>query len=217
MKDEENKLYTQKEHKEEEDDVLDSMMSELSHIQIPFHTENDDDENNEGTSLCSYSSNNSDIEKRKVLSNLDAGWDDLVIIRTFQLAIESHDNGDRGRSGGVRVPHSEKNDLDDEEIIKSDTGEKIQSSDTEKNQDKGEKDEYEEERWRPGDLPLPHWAIDPWYAMRHQKQTTLTTQKNKKREKEYDEDNDIYSLIESKKRVAVNIIHKQQENDKSVL
>ena len=82
--------------------------------------------------------------------NLDAGWDDSAIIRCFDLAMQTHDSKDvnKGCANLITMHSTEKESRN----VKQEN----QNSDV-----------NPPPRWRPGDLPLPQWAVDPWFAIRN--------------------------------------------------
>lgn len=145
------------EEDEDEEDaglLLYSMM--IGHDESSSDGSDNNDENDDEHAIGLVGSKSGQQQQR---ISLAAGWDDSVILRCFNRAIEIHDSENIispivRRQGDAAVVNKEANSNDATAVVSSPR--------------KEEEEEYEEEnRWIPGDLPLPHWAVDPWYAMRY--------------------------------------------------
>jgi len=78
--------------------------------------------------------------------NLAAGWDESAIIRCFDIAMQTHDSKNINEDCFLPITSNLNNSQPN------------MNSTIESSLDPPS-------RWRPGNLPLPQWAVDPWYAV----------------------------------------------------
>ena len=154
----------------DDDDLADMQMDIPSHsaLMMMGGSSDDGDDNDDDDQFGDH--NNVPLpksikKKRHSLSmNLGAGWDDSAIIRCFDLALQTHDSKDvnKGCFHPLSINHSNI-----VEEIQNDGGGCVNVNVNVKPQESSDLDLDPPPRWRPGDLPLPQWAVDPWYAIRN--------------------------------------------------
>ena len=140
-----------------DDDEDDNEFMQEMQLEFPLHITDDDDDDDEEEE---YNKGESNKKKHIPHLNLAAGWDDSAILRCFDLAIQTHDSQnihdhcahpfDFNVNAATDKQKQEHKRV--EERSRANTGDNAVDPPL---------------RWRPGDLPLPQWAIDPWYAIQN--------------------------------------------------